>query len=55
MYAVLRWVMDLFRGDDLPAVFGMTLSQAISIAVFFTAAAIYFFLSLRCSGKGKVE
>lgn len=52
MYSGLRWFMDVFRGDELFRVFGMTLSQGISIASILAGAAIYFFLLNSKRGSG---
>jgi phosphatidylglycerol:prolipoprotein diacylglycerol transferase len=45
LYAVFRFCMDFLRGDDLAVLFGIRLSQVISIGMFIAAAAAYMILS----------
>ena len=40
LYSVKRFLIEFLRGDNPRFFYGLTLSQVISIAVFFTAAAI---------------
>ena len=44
LYSIFRFFIDFLRGDLLPVLFGLTVSQLISIIIFLPAAAI---LSLR--------
>jgi phosphatidylglycerol:prolipoprotein diacylglycerol transferase len=50
LYSVFRFSMDFFRGDELSRLFGLTLSQVISIAMFIFGTACY--LVLRKGGSG---
>ena len=48
IYSVFRFLMDFLRGDDLAAVFAITLSQTISLGTLACGILLYFIL-----GKGK--
>jgi len=41
LYPLKRFIVEFFRGDNPRAYFGMTLSQVLSFAVFFTALIIF--------------
>ena len=45
LYSVFRFFMDFFRGDDLALVFGMKLSQVISIGMFVCGVCVYIILA----------
>jgi len=49
LYSAFRFFMDLFRGDDLAGFYFMTLSQAISAAVFVSGALLFLVLRKRAS------
>ena len=44
MYAVLRLVLEAFRGDNPQILLGLTISQIISALVFLAAATLAFFV-----------
>lgn len=52
-YSVARFVIEFFRGDNLPIYWGMTISQVISV-VLLTAAILFAALKARARGTGYV-
>jgi len=44
LYGVIRFTVEIFRGDCARSVVGMTVSEAISLALVFLGAAVFLFM-----------
>ena len=53
LYAVLRFVIEFFRGDDRGDVFNGLLSTSQFITIITFAASVFFYFYLRRRGEGK--
>lgn len=43
LYSVKRFIIEFFRGDNPRVVFGMTMSQCVSILLFLAASAVFIY------------
>jgi phosphatidylglycerol:prolipoprotein diacylglycerol transferase len=55
LYSTKRFVMEFFRGDNPRIVFGMTISQGISIFVFAVSFLIFIYKGIDWQRKGSVS
>lgn len=51
LYGCLRFGVEIFRADGIRSVFGMTVSQAVALAMIFVAPILYFWLNGREGNK----